>query len=313
MRVLIPVLFAVACTETPLDAELEGPSPDPAVECVSPALGVLHGSAHLRHGGSSGADELAAEVTWTPVGSTGCVDRYQPSGTVTYRNSSGMGDGDATLAAGDGELLVDRTSAPPTYTMRGSSRFGVWTDHRGSFDGDVLAGGLIDDADAARAMRWEFVRAEATFEPVDGCSQAPVDRWTTVSEEAHTRATITWTRSATSGCVDTFRPSGTVESVARTTAACTSLAATPATAAIGAGDGVLTIDRSTTPARYRLEGRTVWDAQVVCHTVDGTVETLGEVGGGRWAHFQAAFDGDAFWGAFDAGRDGTSSWRFARP
>ncbi len=312
LYVLVPMLFAVGCTETPLDHELEGPSPDPANACVAPALGVLHGSAQVRHGGSSGADELAAEVMWTPAGTTGCVDRYQPSGTVTYRNSSGQGDGDAAIEPGDGELLVDRSAAPPTYTMRGTSRFGVWTEHRGSFDGAVLAGGLIDDADAPRAMRWSFVREDATFAPPAGCSQPAIDRWTTVSEQAHTRATVTWTRASTRGCVDTFRPSGTVERAPRSTAACAALTATPASAAIAATDGVLTIDRSTNPATFRIEGRTVWDAQVVCTTHDGAVELLGRVGGGRWASFQAAFDGARFAGAFDVRDAGPSSWAFTR-
>lgn len=306
------VSFTVGCTETPLDHELEGPTPDPAIECVSPALGVLHGSAQVRHGGSSGADELAAEVMWTPAGTTGCVDRYRPSGTVTYRNASGQGEGDAAIEPGDGELLVDRSTRPPTYTMRGDSRFGVWTEHRGSFDGDVLAGGLIADADASRAMRWSFVREDATFAPPTGCSQPAIDRWTTVSEQEHTRATVTWTRASTSGCVDTFRPSGTVESAGRSTPYCASLTAHPASAPIAAADGVLTIDRSTNPATYRIEGRTVWDAQVVCTTHDGTVEMLGNLGGGRWASFQAAFDGAQFAGAFDARDAGPASWRFTR-
>lgn len=312
LYILVPVLVAVGCTEAPLDHELEGPSPDPTIECVSPALGVLHGTAQVRHGGSSGADELAAEVMWTPAGTTGCVDRYQPSGTVTYRNALGHGDGDAAIEPGDGELVVDRSVQPPAYTMRGDSRFGVWTDHRGSFDGDMIAGGLIDEAEAPRAMRWSFVREDATFEPPTGCSQPAIDRWTTVSEQDHTRATVTWTRASTSGCVDTFRPGGTVESASRATAYCAALTTTPASAPIAAGDGVLTIDRSTNPATYRIEGRTVWDAQIVCTTHDGTVEMLGNLGGGRWAGFQAAFDGAHFAGAFDSTADGTASWQFAR-
>ena len=57
LYLVVSVLFAVGCTEAPLDHEVEKPSPDLADECVSPALGVLHGRAQVRHGGSSGADE----------------------------------------------------------------------------------------------------------------------------------------------------------------------------------------------------------------------------------------------------------------
>lgn len=316
MRAVISLLFpvaCVACTESAGESERELPSPDPAVACVSAPLGVLTGTAHIRHSGSSGADETTADVTWTPAGTTGCVDRYVPSGRVTHINSSGVGNGGADLTAGDGELLVDRGAAPATYTMRGTSAFGTWTDHRGSFDGGVTAGGVIDEADVVTAMRWHFVRADAAFgEPASGCSEPAIDRWTTTSEQAHNRATVTWTRASTDGCVDTFRPSGTVEALARETAYCASLVIEPARAAIGAEDGVLVIDRSTDPATYRIEGRTVWTAQRTCTTHDGTVEQTGNLGGGRWAHFQAAFDGAHFAGGFADG-EGTSSWEFSRP
>lgn len=69
-----------------------------------------------------------ATVTWTRVSTTGCVDRFEPAGTVTvvpgalgecversYEPSAGAIDGD------DGYLEVDRSVDPPRFAAYGDT------------------------------------------------------------------------------------------------------------------------------------------------------------------------------------------------
>lgn len=342
IRRTVALLLSIvpACTETPIDDETGTPAADPRptdpapITCATSPIGPLAGTAVFRNNGSSAFTEMTADVTWTPVSTDGCVDRYQPSGTVAYRYGGAPCDhvvspASAPIDADDGELLVDRTTSPPTYRMIGISTYdaavhcadapagatdtvgGTWTEHSGAFDGALVAGGLVDEVDASLAQRWRFTRVDATFAAPSGCSEEAVDRWQTVTEAAGTEATVTWTRASTSGCVDTFTPSGTARALPRTTAYCATATYAPDAQAIGATDGTLTIDRTTSPPTFRVDGLTSWSATRTCTRASGQSETETATAGGPWAEYAAEYDGAAFGGSFDAAY-GRAAWRFDR-
>jgi hypothetical protein len=311
---------------------VEQPPTDPAA-CASAPMGDLAGTATRRNSGGSEYIETRADVTWTLASTTGCVDRYEPRGTVAFTYAAApctyvVEPAGAAIGAADGELIVDRTTNPPTYRMHGVTEYqasmhcagepaaapqtvgGEWTDHEGSFDGGVVAGGLIDEG-AALMQRWRFARTGSTFPAPVGCSEPAVDRWSTVTESGGTEATLTWTRTATTGCVDTFAPSGTARALPRATNYCVESTFTPDSATVGAGDGVLTIDRSTAPATFRIDGMTAWPATWHCKKASGTVESEASTAGGPWAGYAAEYDGDQFGGAFED-TWGRAAWRFTR-
>lgn len=336
----ILVALVPACTETPTDDETGTPvadppaDPTPTATCATPPIGPLAGTAVYRNNGSSAFTEMKADVTWTPVATEGCVDRYEPSGTVAYAYGGVPCDhvvspASAPIEASDGELLVDRTTSPPTYRMIGTSTYdaavhcadepagatdtvgGIWTEHAGAFDAALVAGGLVDEVDASLAQRWRFTRVDATFTEPAGCSEPAVDRWQTVTQAAGTEATVTWTRASTSGCVDTFTPSGTARALPRTTSYCATATYAPDAKAIGAADGTLTIDRTTSPPTFRVDGLTSWAATRTCTRANGETETEPTTAGGPWAEYAAEYDGAAFGGSFDAAY-GRAAWRFDR-
>src|SRR5262249_39551787 len=136
-RALSLVLGLAACTEVPADEPADRPAdpstetPTPAASCAAAPLNALTGFALQRNQGSGATTETRADVTWTLTATDGCTDRYTPSGTVTYA-ISGDAPVSAPIAATDGELIIDRTTLPRTYTMTGAAAIGgMWTDHEG--------------------------------------------------------------------------------------------------------------------------------------------------------------------------------------
>lgn len=304
--------------------------------CATPPVGDWTGTTREHYRGAGAFEAIVADVVWTRVATHACVDRYQPSGTATWQWGGHWCDSDdvttpatTAIAPTDGELIVDRTTAPPTYTMRGETEWaasvhcsedppgtpgqvgGRWAAYDGAFDGPVFGGGLTHENGFEFSMRWRFTRVGAVFTPPTACAAAPVEQWTSTSSFDHHTAAATWTRVATEGCIDTYAATGTVTLPPRSTAYCAPLTYDPPTRPITADDGVLTIDRSTSPIKFLVEGNTTWPTTRHCTRPDGTIDSLPQQGGGGWAGFTADVAGDAFAGGFERADD-RWAWRFTR-
>jgi hypothetical protein len=274
------------------------------------------------------------------VSSDACVDHYAPAGIAAYVYDTQCEDiivdpPTATIAATDGQLIIDRTTAPATYRMTGSTLWdavvrcgndqteqtahptgGAWVDSAGTFDGQVISGGLSGGQFTPEYHDWTFTPVEAVFAVEPGvCSEPSTDQWTATSELSFgSAAVLTWTRVATEGCVDRFAPSGTATNLADFD--CVTAVLDPESAPVASDDGELVIDRATDPATYRMTGRTYWPGTLTCTHADGSVETRNITFGGQWAGaggggFYGAFDGDRFSAHVDIG-DERYEWSLTR-
>jgi hypothetical protein len=123
------------------------------------------------------------------------------------------------------------------------------------------------------------------------CASAPVDTWSGDADRVNgdypddAAANVTWRRTATTGCVDRYEPTGTVRYSYAVPGALCAQEMAPGDHAIAAADGWLEIDRSTTPATYRGHAATTWSVTWTCH-LDSGDETQTFDGGGTW--FDAA-------------------------
>ncbi|MBZ0231331.1 MAG: hypothetical protein K8M05_03205 [Deltaproteobacteria bacterium] len=290
------------------------PMPDAGPTCGMAPTGSWRGSARLQWDASSGFEYVQAEITWTLASTEGCVDTYRPAGIVRHGwdDSGGQHEDQATVSPGDGTLVIDRTQAVATYTLTGATAPArPWANgQRGSFDGDVFAGLLVGPQPWPR---WSFARVDAVFPPPgDGCSEPASDRWhsTTVRTERFSSAETTWTRVSTTGCVDTFTPSGTAYAHPRDFAT-VDYVFVPDHGAIEADDATLVIDRSTAPPTFDLGlSYTMWPAEQRSTYPDGTVTTEPTVASSAWAdNFTGPFDGDHFSARL---ADDDTGWTFTR-
>jgi hypothetical protein len=310
-------------------------TPLPPGTCAPPLPDVWTGTSSIEWGSPGYHQSFDAEVTWTRVETTGCVDRYLPSGTLTYDIGHSAACSppaqSGPITAGDGELVIDRSVEPPTYTMRGltlipfslacdgeppgplTPQGGKWADQRGVVAGRTIGGGRIRFYDSINDHRWRFVPADATFTP---CAEPAADRWlsmTEASEEA-APAWLTWTRVSTVGCVDTFAPS---EGVVRILGDNCQYA--PDSGPVESADGVLTIDRGATPPTFHVTGHSRWDTVITCqHPGDPPTTRAGQAHT-TWARVEGIFEGGAFGGELRhvyssvPGTGPRYSWRFLRP
>jgi hypothetical protein len=317
----------------------------PDSSCAQPQVASWTGTSGTEFNASGAGWEDHAEVTWTLASSDGCVDHYTPSGTATYRIGAHYciesDPVSAPIEPGDGELVIDRSTSPATYTMNGVSEwsgyFGCrdpedptgwnpatlrsrWaTDYHGAFELDVFGGGEGNPGDVGHTNHWAFTDAGASFPPpVAGvCSEPASDLWDTVTTYATATATITWTRDSTTGCKDHYAPSGTMVRAPildeDPSAFCRERRWEPASGPVAPEDGSLVIDRSVNPPTFRIQGSSSWAATETCTRPDDTVETATVSAGGSWAErWNGPFHGDEFAGGFGAG-GGASDWSFARP
>lgn len=172
IAVLVASVFAGCVTTeddggtTPPDEEVTaGPgngtmaipaAPGPSPDCATPSVATLTGNASRTQ--QHYPDNIAADVTWTLVETTGCVDRYAPSGTAHYQFAipgaqcgQSITPADHVIGSGDGVLTVDRSTSPATFTAHGATTWDItWTCR---FDADnaetmevVGAGGVWLDA-----------------------------------------------------------------------------------------------------------------------------------------------------------------------
>jgi hypothetical protein len=324
---------------TPPSADGGTTTPDGGGDgCASAPVATYSGEQFEQFSGSGSYQLNRVEVTWTLASTVGCVDQYTPSGTVFDEDAGPCGrsldPASGALEAGDGELVIDRSTSPATYTVRGSSTYdtiytgqapcddhpeptpgiagGAWADSSGSFDGALIAGHAWTNTPS---RSWYLVAAGATFPPPDGCSEAASDQWT--SEHHWGRgddATVTWTRVATEGCVDRFEPSGTAAITYGYDEMCTYDALS---APIEVGDGSMTIDRSTDPATVLVErGRSDWTTTAHCTNNWGEPYDVEVTLYSRWGTTldsqPMAFDGNRWSGTYDLGYGNSIAWSFAR-
>jgi hypothetical protein len=301
----------------PLDAA-------PTDGCATPPLGSFTGHAREGENGAGGGSYTRVDITWNLASSTACIDRYTPSGTVRYHLAGHWcsqvidpisGDVEPT----DGELVIDRSTNPASYTIRGTSFYdtavycegdpppppsqhgGRWVDASGTFDGAVLAGGLEDEDDESEFMRWRFLRTDVVFTPPGAeCSEPPRDAFTTsFAEGPQTHADVIWTRVSTEGCLDRFVPaSGTAWAPIEWHETCVNESWEPQSAPVEPTDGELRVDRSTDPATFWVQGGSSWPATWTC-TENGITHVQARTLGDRWADLEMDFDGTRWSGAYD--------------
>jgi hypothetical protein len=274
--------------------------------CASAHVGNWTGQTRFWGHGAGSYVNKTANVTWTLASTTGCVDRYAPGGTA-HADSGGhcsleVHPDQTAIGAADGVMIVDRNVSPPSYRIEGTTRWTAmhactdpaedngpftavvaWGQHRGVISGDVFGGAL--PFEAVREVDWNFVRVGATFPPPNGCAGAPVDTISgahrTIENEYDVIAAVTWTRTSTADCVDQYTPSGTATITGRTFA-CSTFTVTPSMGSVGAADASLTIDRSTNPPTFTVEGQSRWIGTTTCTDADGTVTTRETLVGDDW-------------------------------
>jgi hypothetical protein len=310
--------------------------------CAIAPLGPLSGRAQDGHFGAGGGEDEYADVHWTLERTEGCVDHYRPSGTahdvVGAHYCWDAEPSAAPIEPTDGELIIDRSTSPATYTVNGlseweglegcddpnDSSYGMepstlrarWaTNLRGSFDGAVISGGNIEVE--AHPINWYFTRDEVAFPaPAAGtCVEPRSDRWATsvVANTGHADATWTW--ESTTGCVDHYTPSGTGRIEPKIDdspfAFCRVRSYDPDSGPIDADDGDLYIDRSTNPPTFNIGGGARWIATERCERPDGSVQLQNDYFGVSLGMYEGAYQGNRFGGGFGAVM-ASNDWAFTR-
>lgn len=310
-----------------------GPPADASVTCARAPLGEWAGVARMGVEGASSHSETRAEIRWKLASSEACIDRYYPTGTVFYSYVACCCDvsvdpGSRPVAPTDGTLTIDRTRHPISYELRGATTWnatvqcpqepepafpvgGPWVLARGTFDGDIISGGFVRDDD--ETARWSFRRVDVNF-PDDGpgCAEPPLEHlWGTGSVSWGSIATLTWTRTMTIECVDTFTPSG-MAAAPTENATCSTIVTQPPSAPIAATDGVLRLDRRAHPVVINFQGETTWKGARTCTLPDGEMFIEHGLMGGFWGwSFEAELDGTALSGR-TAVRGSDYAWSITR-
>jgi hypothetical protein len=296
-----------------------GDRPPPDGDDGGPPLATAwEGFARIRQQGAGSQQTVSAALHWTLVSSSHGVDRYRPSGTATFEVAGGLcthtvEPPTVEIAPNDGELVIDRRAWPATYRMTGATLWvarevcdgtlvsssspvgGPWADNQGSFEGDVIGGGIRFFPEY---HDWELRRVGATFPPPapGECVGTAAAQWTSMSSISDlAAASVTWTLASSDGCLDLYTPAG-VAKAPPPFDPCVALSYTEM-GTVASGDGILQIDRSTNPPGVVMRGSTVWDGTGICTHADGTNDMLGPPIGGDWADLQGTFSGDHFSGA----------------
>lgn len=117
-----------------------------------------------------------ATVVWKRVATEGCVDTFQPSGTARVAPQHGCTFSSHAVDPGEGVLVIDRSTAPPTFRVRGASHWqatrrcalpdgtvtrtpvfvgGAWAAAEGLALGDRFSGSFRGDD---VPVHWRFMR-----------------------------------------------------------------------------------------------------------------------------------------------------------
>jgi len=119
----------------------------------------------------------------------------------------------------------------------------------------------------------------------------------------HITATVTWQRTGTDGCVDSYAPTGTATYAHAVPGALCQQRIEPDTHGVVATDGALTIDRTTTPPTYSGSGATRWLVTWTCVEADGTQNQRTFEGGGAWFDSSGTLDVGAIRGSYETEDD----------
>lgn len=154
--------------------------------------------------------------------------------------------------------------------------------------------------------------ADATVAVTDAtpCAAPSVDTWSGTGSRDndggypdHITATITWTRTSTVGCVDTYAPSGSAHYGYAIPGALCNQSIDPDSHDVAAADGTLTIDRTTSPPTYSGSGATYWTFVFRCEYPDGTFDESEMPGGAPWFDASGTVGGGAISGSYYVGGD----------
>jgi hypothetical protein len=310
--------------------------------CASaPIAGFTGTSDEATFASGGGGEYYRADVHWTLARTEGCVDHYTPSGTAHDLDERSycfdIDPRSAPIEPGDGELVIDRSASPATYTMHGLSEwtanvgcsdpndenYGVssttvaseWaSDDRGSFDGAVISGGLRPND--GELLTWHFTADGVGFPApaADACVEAASDRWHTLVTAGNGLADITWTRTSTTGCVDRYAPAGTARLLPLVDdspfAFCRVRSYSPDSAPIESDDGELVIDRSVNPPRWDIRGTTHFASRERCERPDGSVQFGDDFRNVSLGSYAGAYQGNRWSGMTKP--ESNLSWDFTR-
>jgi hypothetical protein len=172
---------------------------------------------------------------------------------------------------------------------------------------EIDAGGPADATASADATPVEVAAPDAYPGP---CTASAIESWQGTARRRQDdgypdsiTATITWTRTSTVDCVDTYAPSGTASYGYAIPGALCSQWITPESHAVAASEGWLTVDRSTWPPTYAGHGATFWTIVHHCQYDDGGLEESDQPGGAIWFDSSGTITGDAFGGSLGIGHD----------
>lgn len=288
----------------PLDALDAAPAPDAARDgCPVPPQAVWSGTTRIWSGD---AVSITADVTFTLASSDACIDHFVPTGTVTdgYDGPCTPSQRAGTIVVSNGELVVDRSSAPAMFTLNGYTQWdtafrcddgttfpstagGRWVAATGLSDG-VVIDGVVEPAPLGGGINaaWHLRPVGASFPPPGGCVEDASDSWHFAGwavDPATTQgatADVTFTRTSTTGCVDHFTGTGTASAMPED--GCTiNTPSAPIT------DGAMVVDRGVNPPTYRIRGETYWNGTKTCGG-----DTDPATFGGTWADEAGGYLGD---------------------
>lgn len=126
-----PAPDASAVDAGPVDPRLDDAMPPlDGVACATPRIETWAGTASRAH--EYYPDDITATVTWARVGSSGCVDRYAPSGTARYAFAipgalcrQSVAPEVEAITATDGVLTIDRGRSPATFVGHAATTWPV--------------------------------------------------------------------------------------------------------------------------------------------------------------------------------------------
>lgn len=195
-------------------------------------------------------------------------------------------------------------------------------------DASIPDGAVPDAPPPDSAPAPDAAIADAAPPDAQPCAVASHEAWTGTAsrQQGHypdniSAAPVTWTRTSTQGCIDTFAPSGTVHYGYGIPGALCDQWVDPADHPIAVSDGTLTIDRSGSPATFSGYAASSWTVTWYCRYDDGSIESDTFVGGGAWFDASGAITGDSIAGEYETddavkcGPNGiapcTYSWSFS--
>jgi hypothetical protein len=127
------------------------PGPPAAPNCATPTVDRFTGTASRTS--EQYPDDVEATITWERVATSGCIDRYVPSGEAHYRFAipgalctQTVAPDVSAIAGAHGMLAIDRSTSPATYVATGETTWQVtWSCQLDDGSTDTMtfaAGGL---------------------------------------------------------------------------------------------------------------------------------------------------------------------------